>query len=307
MDGRFCRPSILFCALLASLLLGSVAACQPRQRTATLALLGDINLGRDVHPSAESLAYLAADMKNAGLALANLESPLAEDLPGNASGYNLCAPAERANLLSTWGLDLVSIVNNHSSDCGEYGALQNIAALESVGLTPIWDSSEPVYRELNGVRLAFLALDDVGSAVDAEAAVRSIRSADEKGNVVIVSIHWGMEYQSGASERQKLLARQFAEAGAAVVWGHHPHVLQPVEWIDMAHGKTLVLYSLGNALFDQVGLQDTRQSALALVELNAEGVQSVRAVPFVIDVQKSTVEAPDTATAESILEQMKIK
>jgi poly-gamma-glutamate capsule biosynthesis protein CapA/YwtB (metallophosphatase superfamily) len=116
----------------------------------------------------------------------------------------------------------------------------------------------------------------------------------------VVLIHWGAEYQAGPTDRQKALAQRFAQAGAALVVGTHPHVLQPAEWIRTARGKTLVLYSLGNALFDQPGLPDTRQSALALVSLDASGVRSVQVVSFVIDVAGSRLVAPDAETARQI-------
>ncbi len=165
---------------------------------------------------------------------------------------------------------------------------------------------EPVYREVNGVQLAFLAFDDISSPLDENAAVQAIRSARLNSALVIVSVHWGAEYQGGASDRQKFLAQEFAKAGAALIWGHHPHVLQPAEWIETAHSKTFVLYSLGNALFDQGGLEDTRRSALVVVTLNADGVTGVRAVPFEIDILNSRVVQPDAETAEQIQESLDI-
>ena len=307
MDGGVCRPWSLFSSFAVILLIVFLAGCGAKPGTVTLAFLGDINLGRDVHPSVHSFDYLAKALDKADLAMANLESPLAAELPVNTTGYNLCAPAELAGYLPMWGLDLVSIVNNHSTDCGEYGSMKDMALVEGAGLTPLWAGPPPLYRQVKTLKLAFLAFEDVTTPLDAQVATKFIREAAATGAVVIVSIHWGMEYQSGASDRQKTLAQQFAEAGAAVIWGHHPHVLQPVEWIPNGDRKTLVLYSLGNALFDQGGLADTRQSALALVEVNAEGAQSVRAVPFVIDVNQSRLEAPDADTARKILDQLKIK
>jgi poly-gamma-glutamate synthesis protein (capsule biosynthesis protein) len=159
---------------------------------------------------------------------------------------------------------------------------------------------EPVYREVNGLQLAFFAFEDVSSPLDANAAVQALRSASGTGALVVVSIHWGVEYQGGASDRQKSLAQQFAAAGAALVWGHHPHVLQPAAWVETAQGKTLVLYSLGNALFDQGGLDDTRRSVLVVVTLDADGVTSFRIVPFEIDVINSRVVQPDAGTVEKI-------
>jgi poly-gamma-glutamate synthesis protein (capsule biosynthesis protein) len=118
--------------------------------------------------------------------------------------------------------------------------------------------------------------------------------------VVVVYVHWGMEYQSGATDRQKALARQFADAGAVLVVGSHPHVLQPAGWIPTAQGKTLVLFSLGNALFDQAGLPDTRQSAMVLVTLDSQGVSSVQVTPFEIDPAGSRILPPDPQVAAQI-------
>jgi poly-gamma-glutamate capsule biosynthesis protein CapA/YwtB (metallophosphatase superfamily) len=310
------RPATFLFVLIFSI---SLVACEPHP-TVKLALLGDLMLSRGVDPKPASLAFLAPELAEADLALANLESPLSPSLPAVASAYNLCAYSDRANLLSAWGFDLLSIANNHSFDCGPDELNSTVKALTTAGITPIGSGAEPVYRNVNGLRLAFLAFDDITSPLDTDAAAQAIRSAHEDGAIVIVSIHWGMEYQGGASDRQKSLARRFAEAGAALVWGHHPHVLQPVAWIapstllktspsSAMDGplRTFVLYSLGNALFDQGGLADTRQSALVLVEVNANGVQSVRAVPFVIDVADSLLVAPDTETAENILDRIKIK
>ena len=291
---------------LLSILAVLLAACQPARRTVRLALLGDLMVGRGVHAGPDSLSTLASDLKGADLSLANLESPLA---PGGATGaagllsdagYNLCADSARAALFPVWGLDLLSLANNHRFDCGSSGVESTVQALTALGLTPVGPGLQPVYREINGLKLVFLACDDILAPIDLGAAVQAIQSARSSGAVVVVSVHWGLEYQQGASDRQKALARQFAQAGAALVVGTHPHVLQPAAWIPTAQGKTLVLYSLGNALFDQAGLPDTRQSALVVVTLAASGVQSTRIVPFEIDTAGSRMLPPDPQDAARI-------
>ena len=277
-------------------------------------------LGRGVTPSEDPLAYLAPYLQSADLALANLESPLTT-VPSQTSGYNLCASPERVRFLVTAGLDLLSVANNHSLDCGPDGLAKTESTLHAAGLTAFGSTDEPVYRTLNGLRLAFLAFEDVSAPLDGEAAAQLIRGAHDSGALVIVSIHWGMEYQGGPSERQRQLAQQFVDAGVILIWGHHPHVLQPAAWIQPpagsapssppqgkpAGGSTLVLYSLGNALFDQGGLADTRQSALVLVELSENGVQSAHAIPFEIDIKHSRVQAADDQAAQTILKHLKLK
>jgi len=308
------RPRSIIRGLTILLLAVSLAACAPRQPGVTLALLGDLILGRGVSPTSDSLSYLSPYLSTADLALANLESPLAPgDVPAAPTdGYNLCASSAQADLLAAWGLDLLSLANNHRDDCAPNGVTQTQSVLTSTGLTGLPPGNDPVIRQINGLRLAFLAFDAVTSPLEVEAAAQAVRSARGDGELVIVSIHWGMEYQGGASERQEFLAQQLAGAGATLVWGHHPHVLQPAEWLhppvgsDPAGGSTLVLYSLGNALFDQGALADTRQSALVLITLDAQGVTKVDAVPFEIDLAQSRAVAPDPQASERILQRLRL-
>jgi poly-gamma-glutamate capsule biosynthesis protein CapA/YwtB (metallophosphatase superfamily) len=295
-------------SLLLSSILILLFSCNTSHPTVSLALLGDLMLGRSLNPTRASLAYLAPQLKAADLSLANLESPIAKSpaSTGTQTGYNLCVAAPAAGFLGDWGLDLLSLANNHRYDCGPEGPDETIRILTGLGLTPIGPGPEPLYREVHGLKLAFLAFDDISSPLDGSACMQAIRSARADGAVVVISVHWGMEYQGGASDRQKAIAQQFAGAGAALVVGTHPHVLQPAEWVPADHGKTLVLYSLGNALFDQPGLPDTRQSALVVVELDAAGVQTVRLVPFVIDVPLSRLEAADARAAQQIHERLRL-
>jgi poly-gamma-glutamate synthesis protein (capsule biosynthesis protein) len=264
----------------------------------TLALLGDVMLGRSVQPSAETFAYMRPYLISADLALANLESPLTEAQFQPRSPYALCALPEVVSHLAEAGFNLLSLANNHRLDCGQVGLVETQHTLTEAELGFIGPAPEAVYRQINGLRLALLAFDAT-SGFRPESAVQAVRLARGTGALVIVSIHWGAEYQAGPSPYQRQIAGQLVEAGAALIWGHHPHVLQPAAWMD--GGKALVLYSLGNALFDQYGLENTRRSALALVRLGQNGVEELQAIPFVIDVQQSRVLEADPASAQAIM------
>jgi gamma-polyglutamate biosynthesis protein CapA len=288
------------------LLILIIPACQPKSPIVTLALLGDLMIGRETNPAPDSLKYLVPALRSADLALANLESPLAQVLPAAGSSYNLCALSDRAGLLTYWGLDILSLANNHNLDCGTNGSAGTKSILETAGISSIGPGLQPFFREENGLHIAFLAFDDVSTRVDVDAAVRAIQSARSGGATVIVSIHWGVEYQGGASNRQKFLAEQFAQAGATLIWGHHPHVLQPADWITTSWGKTLVLYSLGNALFDQGGLEVTRQSALVEVRLGGRGIESIHSIPFEIDIADNRAVQPDANSAANILKRLNL-
>ena len=294
------------------LVLISLLTCQPYPPTVTLAIMGDIMLGRGVNPGPDSFASIQHDLFASDLVLANLESPVSPNPPALRSSFNLCTISNRAEFLHSWGITLVSIANNHNLDCGPDGLKQTRSVLQKAGITPIGAKMEPVYLEKNNLHLAFLAFDDISSPLDEKAAEKAIRTARLTGAVVVVSIHWGAEYQGGASDRQKSLANEFSQAGAALVWGHHPHVLQPAVWIRSAtvggrdKKPTLVLYSLGNAIFDQGGLENTQQSALVVVTMDGTGVTSIHCIPFVIDVINSRVFLPDAGTAAMIRDRLKL-
>ena len=166
---------------------------------------------------------------------------------------------------------------------------------------------------IHDLKLTLLAFEDVSKPLDLVDATHSIQAARSNGSLVIVSIHWGMEYQGGASERQRMIAGQFAAAGATVIWGHHPHVLQPAEWIPARcaesqdkTGCSLVLYSLGNAMFDQAGLADTRRSALVSVDLDQNGIVSTQVTAFLIDPVHSMLKAPSENELDLILSRLQL-
>ena len=164
-------------SLLFTIILVLLSSCQPAPPTVTLALLGDLLLGRGVRPAQDSLAYLTPELQAADLAIANLESPLANDPPSTDAslGYNLCAWAPTANWLPTWGLDLLTLANNHRFDCGLDGVDEvdeTASILSNLGLAAIGPGPEPFYREINGLKLAFLAFDDSLAPLDEPAAFR---------------------------------------------------------------------------------------------------------------------------------------
>jgi poly-gamma-glutamate synthesis protein (capsule biosynthesis protein) len=259
-------------------------------------------LGREIHPDAETFAYLEPFLASADLALANLESPLTTSPVQTESPYELCAPPENVKYLVDAGFDLLALANNHRLDCGLAGLIETQRTLTDAGLGFIGPDPEPVYRSINRIRLAFLAFDAIGE-FDIETAVRAVQSARESGAFVVVSMHWGMEYQAGASASQEQIAQALADAGATLIWGHHPHVLQPTRWI--SDGKTLLFYSLGNALFDQYGLESTRRSALVIITMDSRGIKEFSVVPFLVDYRNSRVIKAGPADAQLIRQYFK--
>jgi poly-gamma-glutamate synthesis protein (capsule biosynthesis protein) len=123
-----------------------------------------------------------------------------------------------------------------------------------------------------------LAFDDSVEPLDVHTATVAVAAAADGGGLVIVSVHWGGEYQASPSPRQRTVARALALAGADLVIGHGPHVLQRVEWV----GETLVAYSLGNFLFDQPYPVDCRWGAVLRVAVQGDRIVAVDALPTVV-------------------------
>jgi len=86
---------------------------------------------------------------------------------------------------------------------------------------------------------------------DAKLVKQDVEKLRDKVDLLVVSMHWGIEYSHGISKEQKTIAKYLSELGVDVVVGHHPHVVEPIEWID----DTLVIYSLGNFISSQIGIE----------------------------------------------------
>ncbi len=173
------------------------------------------------------------------------------------------------------GFNFVSIANNHIMDCEQGGIADTIRELSkynirySGGGKNRKDAIEAKYYTIKGKKIAFLAYVDMPfkfeelpkSGAFPQAAhgkvyeiKKEIKKAAQKADFIIVSFHWGEEYEHYPTKRQKKLGRAAIDAGAGLVLGHHPHVLQGIE---KYKGK-YIFYSLGNFVFDQYREKQTQ-------------------------------------------------
>ncbi|HYN89212.1 MAG TPA: CapA family protein [Ardenticatenaceae bacterium] len=299
------------CFILALLLAATVlpVAAQPPLPTIIVAWGGDTMFGRGIAEGmaipghADPLALLRDRLAISDLQIANLEGPLTTQPRVTANPYNLTAPPERVSLLVAAGFDAVSVANNHATDNDRSGAAETVATLREAGILPIGGGNNaeeayaPVFIDHGGLRLALLAYDVTGACFPATAdaagcarfdpatARAAIAAAREQANVVIVQLHWGVEYAPTENQEQRAIAHQLAAAGADAVIGHHPHVVQPVEWIArVGRRPTFVAYSLGNFVFDSYA-EDARRGTLIETLLTTDGVIAFRALPFYTDWQ----------------------
>lgn len=266
------------------------AGCQA-EAILTISLGGDVILGRDGQAifmddpwGGLTPEELAADGSRNWF-LVNLESPLGSlaESPAASDGYNLCAPSEAAEILKFGGVDLVSTANNHQGDCLEVDDPSKVLR----GITPIING-QPVVLESSGGTITILAADAVSKPMDMDSLLVSVAELKVKSDVLIVSLHWGVEYAGEPTPLQRDQAKQLANAGVDVLWGHHPHVLQPAEWVEAEDGthRMLALYSLGNLLTDQMMTYETRHSALVQLQFSGGEISRISFQPVAL-AQKS--------------------
>ena len=285
----------------------------PTDDSTQLVFMGDIMLGRGVaqaHSDGswdEALAPLAPYTTTADLAFANLESPITA-APLIRETYDLRSPNQTILTLSTSGMDLVSLANNHMGDSGPSGIVDTIRALNTAGITPVGPDETPIITQRRGLSIAWFAFNDTLQPLEENTVQEALASARDRVDLIIVSIHWGSEGASVPDNRQRSLAQLFADVGADIIIGHHPHILQPAEWM-WGKGRnrpTLVAFSLGNALFDQAAPPGARYCALLKIAIHRLGVQDVCVIPFQIDPRTWNTSAASPTTAEAVLKAIQL-
>ena len=270
-------------ALLALALLG-----QPRaKRPVRVVLGGDMMLARYVWLAAQqhkdpgwSFQKIATLFREADLAFANLESPFAETGPYFEDRMVFRTHPSMVEGLTAAGIDVVSTANNHSRDAGPRGIEFTLEHLAKHGIAAVGtvrnagEKQKGLVVERKGTRFGFLAYtfdqrngnhlnDDARvGMMDPAGVAADIAALRPHCDVVIVSMHAGVEYQPRPNAEQIRFAHAAIDAGATVVAGHHPHVFQPAE--RYKHG--VIFYSLGNLVFDQAERPGVKQGAIAEVD-----------------------------------------
>lgn len=204
----------------------------------------------------------------------NFEAPMA----GAASGYTgyplFNSPDEMALALKGAGFDLVVTANNHILDRGAQGALRTLQVLEQSGLDTVGAyssqeaSQEYLIKNLKGVRVGYLAYTYSTNGItvpadkpylvnflDRDRILNDINALRPRVDVLVLVLHWGVEYSPQPTEEQKTLAREFCAAGADIILGSHPHVIQTMEVIPVEDRNCFVIYSMGNFISHQRGLE----------------------------------------------------
>lgn len=263
----------------------------------TMIAVGDIMLSRAVakrmrqygyeYPFASTTEFL----RSADITFGNLETSITPGPEVLSFEMSFRADPESAGALRDAGFDVLSLANNHTPNFGETGLQDTLRYLDDVGIVSVGAgtdtrANQPMLVTAHGIIFAFLAYTDddmvpasyeatqerVGTAfMHVERMQTAVRSAKENADIVIVSMHSGTEYEFFPNDSQVAFARAAIDAGAELVLGHHPHVVQTME----LYRDKYIFYSLGNFIFDQMWSQDTRDGIAVKVVFTKKGLSRV--------------------------------
>ncbi len=262
---------------------------QPYTREAKLVAVGDIMMhgpqiksGYDPSTKTYNFDSFFTEVKDiisqGDWAIGNLETTLAGPETGY-TGYPLFnAPDTLADAIKNAGFNVLTTANNHSLDRREAGLLKTLENVRSRGLEPVGtaasfeESEEILVLEKNEISMAIFAYtygtngipipkgkDYLVALIDEEKIIQDIQAARQLGvDLVTVALHFGDEYQRQPNQQQKTLVKNLVNAGADIILGSHPHVVQPYEIFEITDdsGQTrqaVAIYSMGNFISNQRG------------------------------------------------------
>nr|WP_231126303.1 CapA family protein [Motilibacter aurantiacus] len=275
---------------------------------------------------AAPLRPLAARLAAADLTVGNLESTLSREGAPTQGGDSFGADPAVLEGLEHAGFDALSLANNHLGDYGPAALRTTVTRVARAGITPFGAGAnlavarKPAILRAGGLRFGFLAFNAIGETPAATAASpgavqlrmpprtgplnegdlaavqAQIRQLRDRVDVVVVLPHWGDQYTSRPVPAQRTVGRALVDAGADLVVGGHPHVLQGVE---LRRGK-LIAHSLGNFVFDMDFSSRTMEGAFLELSFWGDELKAADLVPYRMD-GRFTPRAVEGAAARSVL------
>jgi len=247
------------------------------QKSASILHFGDLMLDRNVqkqiseHNSDYILEKLAGQENRFFMGVdeigANLEGPFANVRRPTSKSIAFRFDPMLIKMLTKYNFSLFTSANNHTFDMGKDGFEESKNNLNKAGVSfygSQYNINEEslIVKKVGDYDIGFLGLNDTNSPVNLEKVKKLIHEARLNADFVVVNIHWGEEYKEISNSHQRKLAREMIDAGADVIIGHHPHVVQEME----IYKQRPIFYSLGNFVFDQYFSIPTQQGlALGLV------------------------------------------
>ena len=275
---------------------------------------------------AAALANVASELSAADVTIANLECPLTDDESEALYGKDVLwrSNPKGIDALTSAGIDLVSLANNHIMDYGGVGLSDTLTALDDAGILHAGagmteeDAAKMAELNVGNISIAFLSWTDivpdyfisyddnpgvVSARLNMEDACNRVREAKKNHDIVIVAMHWGVEYQDYIDEYlQQNPGHELVDAGADVVWGNHPHVIEGIE----LYNGSLISYSQGDFVCDHYS-RETGESFILTFDITRDGITNIVATPVYLDDENgipSIVHGEDAANILERLEQI---
>ncbi len=295
------------------------AVQNPQDPTVTLMFGGDVTLSdhfETVVGDRYDWAFEKLDeYREADVAMVNLENPLTRStLRRPNKQFNFKADPEAVQVLTSGGIDIVNLANNHTMDYEAEGLIETLETLEKAGIRSvgagrnITEARRPEILEVKGQRIAYFGYYDADfHAADEntpgtnprhdQRVVEDIQAVRDQVDWIVVNYHWGVELAQYPGDWQIDLARLTIDSGADVVVGHHPHVLQGAE---IYKGRPIV-YSLGNFIFGGNSRTDY-DTAVLKVSLKADRKMKVEFLP--VEVRQYQAQIVKGKKGNEILQQV---
>ncbi len=264
----------------------SVRYVSAEQTSDSLIFVGDVLLARNVEflmsQHGNQYPYQGMDFTMFGLqpyVFGNFEAAIPQNhVPTPIKMIDFSVDSKYLPAMRKAGFTHVSLANNHSLDFGEGEFSYTVSQLETNGIKTVGHqrdlSRESVeFVEVGGVMVAIVAIHTLHKLPTYSELKEVFSYASSRSEFQIVYVHWGTEYKSTHNSRQRDAAERFVDAGADLIVGHHPHVVQDIELIN----DVPVFYSLGNYIFDQYDSSDTEQGLL--LHLDFSELRSISLVP----------------------------
>jgi poly-gamma-glutamate synthesis protein (capsule biosynthesis protein) len=296
---------------------GDTAAARALSPAITLAFAGDVNFERRtaklLKTPATAFGPIASVLKSADFTAVNLETSVTSRGTPQPKTYHFRTTPTAFTALRDGGVDLVTMANNHVLDYGQVGLADTLAAAKAarfpyVGIgTNAAAAWAPYVTTIKGTRIAIIGVSQVAElasswvatdtgpgeahAINLSRTLAAVRAAKRQARIVVVFMHWGTEGQACPDANQLALAPKLAAAGATIIVGAHPHVLQGSGWL----GHTFVAYGMGNFLW----WEPSYSTATGVLELTIHPNQplTARFIPAVV----SSTGRPITLTGSAAL------
>jgi len=297
-----------------------------KKEEVSLIAVGDISYSRGVErivKKQNDINYpflkIGDYLKNADLVFGNLETPITEGREINDFEMIFRSNPLTEKALKLNNFSILSLANNHTPNFGEKGLKDTFFYLEKEGIKYVGAGEnektayQPVYIEKKGIKFAFLAYNDfdvvplsykatenyAGTAfMETEKMIEAVKKAKQKSDFVIVSMHSGNEYVNKPNSSQVNFAHSAIDAGADLVIGHHPHVVQILE----KYKDKYIFYSLGNFIFDQQA-SETRKGLMIKVYFTKDEITKISLLPIIMK-NLAQPEIADINEAKKILQRL---